>query len=115
MPEHASVSLCVIARNEEHFLPSCISSVRHLVDEIIVVDTGSTDRTREVALQSVARVYSFSWKENFAAARNYALDRATGDWILVLDADEILGRIEAEAFRPPAGQSERRRVPCSYS
>jgi len=98
VPEHASVSLCVIARNEEHFLPSCISSVRHLVDEIIVVDTGSTDRTTEVALQSGARVYSFSWRENFAAARNYALERATGDWILVLDADEILGRIEAEAF-----------------
>lgn len=98
MSDRPSATLCVIARNEEEFLPSCINSVRHLVDEIIVVDTGSADKTREVALQNGAQVFSFSWKENFAAARNYALELATGDWILVLDADEVLGSVEAEEF-----------------
>ncbi|MGQ9712859.1 MAG: glycosyltransferase family 2 protein [Desulfotomaculales bacterium] len=98
MSDRPSATLCVIARNEEEAIPSCISSARHLVHEIIVVDTGSADRTKEVALECGAQVFSFCWKQDFAAARNYALELATGDWILVLDADEVLGWVEADEF-----------------
>ncbi|MEW6574092.1 MAG: glycosyltransferase family 2 protein [Bacillota bacterium] len=94
----ATVSLCLIARNEERCVASCIDSVRHLVQEIIVVDTGSTDRTVELVKQKGARVFTFPWRDDFAAARNHSLDQATGDWILVLDADEILEPVEQEEF-----------------
>jgi GT2 family glycosyltransferase/Tfp pilus assembly protein PilF len=85
---HQRVSLCMIAKNEEHNLPACIGSVKDLVDEIIVVDTGSSDRTREVAAELAARVFDFPWVDSFAAARNQSLRHATGDWVLWLDADD---------------------------
>lgn len=88
----------MIARDEEDCLAACLQSARHLVREIIVVDTGSTDRTREVAVQNGAKVFSFPWRDDFAAARNYSLDLAREDWILVLDADEILAPVSVEAF-----------------
>lgn len=78
------VSLCMIARNEAHSLPTCVASVADLVDEIIVVDTGSADDTREVAGQMGAKVHDFDWIDDFAAARNESLRHATGDWILWL-------------------------------
>ncbi len=84
------LSLCMIVRNEEANLPRCLESVRGVVEEIIVVDTGSTDRTVEIAQHYGARVYSFEWCDDFAKARNESLKYATGDWILVLDADEAL-------------------------
>lgn len=90
------LSLCMIVRNEEHCLASCLASVRPLVKEIVVVDTGSTDRTREVAAAAGACVYDFGWCDDFAAARNYSLELATGDWILVLDADEVLEPVRRE-------------------
>jgi tetratricopeptide (TPR) repeat protein len=82
------VSVCLIARNEEAVLPRCLASVADLGHELIVVDTGSTDRTREVARQLGARVFDFPWCDDFAAARNQCLRHATGDWIFWLDADE---------------------------
>ncbi|MEW6448004.1 MAG: glycosyltransferase [Bacillota bacterium] len=93
-----SVSLCLIVKNEERCVTACIDSVRHLVQEIIVVDTGSTDMTVELVRQKGAKVFTFPWCDDFAAARNYSLDRATGDWILVLDADEILEPVAPEKF-----------------
>lgn len=84
------LSLCVIARDEEANLPRCLGSVRGLADEIIVTDTGSTDRTVEIAASAGAKVETFAWCDDFAAAYNHGLDRATGDWVLVLDADEEL-------------------------
>ena len=84
------ISLCVITRDEEQFLARCLSSVRELADEIIVVDTGSVDRTMEIAGLFGARVYDFEWTEDFSAARNFSLSKATGDWIFSLDADEII-------------------------
>ncbi|MDT3417897.1 MULTISPECIES: TPR domain-containing glycosyltransferase [Brevibacillus] len=86
------ISACVITKNEEKNLPSCLESVRKIVSEIIVVDTGSTDRTIEVARQYGAAVFHFEWIDDFAAAKNYALSKATGDWIVFLDADEQLSR-----------------------
>ena len=85
-----SVALCVIARNEEQFIAKCLDSARPFVDEIVVVDTGSTDSTREIARAHGARVEAFTWCDDFAAARNFAIEAATADWILMLDADEEL-------------------------
>lgn len=86
----AALSLCMIVRNEETMLPGCLESVSGLTDEMIVVDTGSTDRTIQIAESHQARVVHFLWKDNFAAARNESLRHANGDWVLVLDADERL-------------------------
>jgi hypothetical protein len=85
------VSLTLIARDEEANLPACLGPIRPLFGEMIVVDTGSADRTREAAAALGARVYEFPWRDDFAAARNAALDRATGDWVFWLDADDRLG------------------------
>ncbi|MCS6852349.1 MAG: glycosyltransferase [Gemmataceae bacterium] len=84
------VSLTMIVRDEEADLPLCLDSVASLVDEIIVVDTGSKDRTRDVAARRGARVIDFAWRDDFAAARNESLRHATGEWIFWLDADDRL-------------------------
>ena len=84
------ISLCMIVKNEETSLPKCLGSVNNFVDEIIVIDTGSTDKTPQIAQQFGAKVYYFPWNNNFSSARNEALKYVTGDWILVLDADETL-------------------------
>lgn len=89
----------MIVRDEEAFLDRCLTSVKDIVDEICVLDTGSTDRTQEIARQHGARVETFEWCDDFAAARNAALQMCTGDWILVLDADEqITTELAREAF-----------------
>ncbi|TYP75739.1 glycosyltransferase [Paenibacillus methanolicus] len=87
---YPSIALCMIVKNEEKHLAKCLTSVQGLVDEIIVVDTGSTDATVNIAKQCQASVYHFEWVNSFAAARNYALEQAKSDYILVLDADEYL-------------------------
>jgi len=84
------LSVCMIVKNEEKFLGKCLESIRGIATQIIVVDTGSTDRTVEIAKEHSAEVYSFEWCDDFSAARNAALEHATGDWVLVLDADEEL-------------------------
>ena len=96
---HGTISLCMIVRNEEAHLMRCLSSVAPLVDEIVAVDTGSSDRTPLIAAAFGARVYTHSWTEDFAAARNVALAQARGEWILVLDADEVLSARDGEALR----------------
>ncbi len=85
-----NLTLCVIARDEEAMLGGCLASVAGIADELLVVDTGSTDRTVEIARAAGAKVVHFAWCDDFAAARNAALPHVTGDWILVLDADERL-------------------------
>ena len=84
------VSLCMIVKNEETTLPKCLGSVNNFVDEVVVLDTGSTDKTPQIAAQFGAKVYYWTWNNNFSDARNEALKYVTGDWILVLDADETL-------------------------
>lgn len=91
-----TVSLCMIVRNEEKRLPSLLSVASEFVDEIIVVDTGSSDSTRAVAKQYGAIVYEFEWTGDFSEARNFSLSKASSDWILVLDADEMVARADFE-------------------
>jgi len=93
------ISLCVIARNEEASLARCLASAAPFVDELVVVDTGSTDRTVEIARAGGAVVGHFTWCDDFAAARNAALELAGGDWILSLDADEVLDQATAPNLR----------------
>jgi glycosyltransferase involved in cell wall biosynthesis len=90
VPRAAKVSLTVIVKNEEANLPHCLASVEGIFDEIVVVDTGSTDRTKEIAREFGAKVFDFEWIDNFAAARNEALAHATGDYIFWLDADDVI-------------------------
>ncbi|MFZ5942993.1 MAG: tetratricopeptide repeat-containing glycosyltransferase family 2 protein [Bacillota bacterium] len=90
------LTLCMIVKNEEKNLPRSLNSIKDLVDEIIIVDTGSEDKTLEIARQFGANVSSFPWQNDFSQARNYALEQAHGEWILFLDADEELGKIELD-------------------
>lgn len=87
---NSQISLCMIVKNEEKNLADCLNSVKNLVDEMIVLDTGSTDNTKQIATDLGAKVYDYSWANNFASARNYALQFVQSDWVLVLDADEVL-------------------------
>ncbi|WDM21638.1 glycosyltransferase [Paenibacillus polymyxa] len=85
-----TISLCMIVKNEEKVLDRCLSSVENKVDEIIIIDTGSTDSTMEIARKYTEKVYSYHWADDFAAARNRSLEYAQSNYILVLDADEYL-------------------------
>ncbi|HEX3029914.1 MAG TPA: glycosyltransferase [Clostridia bacterium] len=85
-----SLSLCMIVKDEEDNLPRCLESIKDIVDEMIIVDTGSKDSTVEIADSYGAKVYHYKWEGNFSAARNYSLQFASGDWILLMDADDEL-------------------------
>lgn len=85
-----SVSLCMIVKNEEKYIEKCLESVKEFVDEIIIVDTGSSDATLEIARKYTDAVYNFEWTHDFAAARNFSIKNAKSDYILMLDADEYL-------------------------
>ncbi|MGO4733177.1 glycosyltransferase [Paenibacillus sp. 2KB_22] len=85
-----TISLCMIVKNEEKVLGRCLESVQSIVNEIIVVDTGSTDSTLDVARKYTDKIYSFEWVNDFSAARNESIKHATSDYILILDADEYL-------------------------
>lgn len=104
-----SVSLCMIMKNEQDNLPRCLKSLKPVVDEIIITDTGSTDSSREIAELFGARLLEFPWNGDFSAARNVSLEHAAGNWILVMDADEVLSELDYRRFRdlvegaPPAG------------
>ena len=84
------ISLCMIVKNEENYLEGCLNSVKDVVDEIVIVDTGSSDSTKEIAEKYDANIFDYEWNNNFSDARNFSLQYAKGDWILYLDADERL-------------------------
>ena len=104
--ERPTVSLCMIVKNEERFLSTCLESVEGLVDEIIIVDTGSSDDTIQIAQRFKAQVFHREWKGDFSEARNASLKHATSDWILVLDADEMLDKKSGGQLRKTLRQTE---------
>lgn len=94
----STISLCMIVRNEEDVLDHCLRSVSDLVDEIIIVDTGSDDRTRKIAAAYTEKVYDFLWGDDFAAARNFSFSKASCDYCMWLDADDILAEPDRQKF-----------------
>jgi tetratricopeptide (TPR) repeat protein len=102
-----TLSLCMIVKDEEEMLPGCLEAVASAVDEIIIVDTGSSDRTVEIAESFGARVIPFEWNGSFSDARNTGLDAASGDWLLYLDADEHLMPEDAPKLRTLLGSTWR--------
>ena len=95
----ASLAAALIVRDEEHFLPDCLASLEAVVDEVVVVDTGSRDRSCEIAERAGARLLHHEWAADFAAARNVGLDACQSDWILYIDADERVVGGDGPAFR----------------
>lgn len=93
-----TISLCMIVKNEQQHLRRCLDSLQGLMDELIIVDTGSTDATKEIAAEYTDKVYEFSWTDDFSEARNFALSKATKDYIYVADADEILDEENRNRF-----------------
>ena len=87
---HVTISACMIVKNAEELLPQCLESVKDVVDEIIVVDTGSTDKSIEIAESYGAKMYHHPWENDFSKHRNQSIGYATGDWILWIDADEAV-------------------------
>lgn len=95
-----TLSLCIITKDEEKNIARCINSVKDIVDEIVVVDTGSKDKTVEIAESLGARIIHTKWEDDFSKARNTAIDNAKCDWILFLDADEVVKKEDVGKIRP---------------
>lgn len=95
----SSLSLCLIVRDGELTLGRALASAKPFFDELVVVDTGSRDATREVALAQGAQVFDFHWCDSFAAARNHSLERASGDWVFWMDADDVLPAESGQELR----------------
>ena len=99
--EHSTISCCMIVKNEEKNIGNCLTHIVPLVDEVVVVDTGSTDRTKEIAATfPKVKLYDFPWVNDFSKARNFANQQATGDWIFSLDADEVIESLDRGQLFP---------------
>ena len=85
-----TLSLCMIVKNEEKYIAKSIDSVKDIVNEIVIIDTGSTDSTLDILKNYNVKLYNYKWENDFASARNFAINKIKSDWILFLDADEIL-------------------------
>ena len=86
----STISLCMIVKNEELNIARCLDSVAELVEEVIIVDTGSIDRTVEIVSNYTSQVYSYRWKDDFSDARNYSFSKASMDYCMWMDADDVL-------------------------
>ena len=89
----------MIVKNEEGHLGQCLVPVNGILDEIIIVDTGSTDKTKEIAKKFGAKIFDFKWIDDFSAARNSAISHSTKDWILMVDADEVIEKEDLEKIK----------------
>ncbi len=90
------LSLCMIVKNEEEYLETCLKSIKDIVNEIIIIDTGSTDNTKEIASRFTSIIFDFEWNNSFSDARNFALKKASSEWIIMLDADECIDRVNKQ-------------------
>lgn len=93
------LSLAMIVKNEEEKLSRCLDSVKEHVDELVIVDTGSSDKTKEIAASYGAKLYDFAWCDDFAKARNFSIEKTSGDFVLAMDADSVLLKFEKDAVR----------------
>lgn len=93
------LSLCMIVKNEENNLQECLDRVKAYVDEMIIVDTGSSDRTKSIARSFTDKVFDFKWCDDFSAARNFSIEQASNDWVLILDGDEFITEFSVEAIK----------------
>ena len=94
-----TISVCMIVKNEEAMLRDCLKSIAPVADEIIIADTGSTDRTKEIAAEFTDKIYDFPWIDDFSAARNFVFSKATKEYIYTADADEVLDEKNIELFK----------------
>ena len=97
--KNCRLSMSSIVKNEAATLAQCLASIRDIVDDIVVVDTGSSDHSKDIALQHGARVFDLPWPDSFAAARNESIRHATGQWLLRLDADEYFDEANRDKLR----------------
>lgn len=93
-----TISVCMIVKNEEQVLGRCLDCLKEIADEIVVIDTGSTDRTKEIAARYTSRIYDYKWEDDFAKARNFSFSKATMDYIYVADADEVIDEENQKQF-----------------
>ena len=108
-----TITLSMIVKNEGKYLRDCLNSVKEIVDEFVIVDTGSIDSTIEIAEKFGAKIYHFNWINDFSAARNYALQNSTGDWIFYLDADERLSEKSILEIKKLTENLEKAGIFCS--
>lgn len=94
-----TLSLCMIVKDEEDVIGRCLSCVKEFVDEIIIVDTGSTDKTKEIVSQYTNKIYNFPWINDFSAARNFSFSKATKEYIMWLDADDVINKKNQQALK----------------
>ena len=90
------ISICIIVKNVQALLPDCFRPLISLGYEIIIVDTGSTDKTKQVANQYTDKVYDFVWQDDFSAARNYSISKASNEYVLIIDSDEVVDNIDKD-------------------
>ena len=108
-----TISVCMIVKNEEAVLARCLDCLKDIADEIIIVDTGSSDSTKKIAATYTDKVYDFEWINDFAAARNYAFSLATMDYIYSADADEMIDDVNRQKFKILKASLMRSTVPSS--
>ena len=113
MKQRHEISLSMIVKNEEKYLRGCLDSVKEVVDELIIVDTGSTDSTVKIAEEFGAKIYNYEWTNDFSAARNFALGKSTGKWILYLDADERLSKRSVDELKKIASSGKLTGCKCT--
>ena len=101
-----SISLCMIVKNEQKNLSELLPTIKEYVDEIIIVDTGSTDKTKEEAKKYTDKIFDFKWTEDFSEARNFSLTKSTKEWILILDADERITKKDLEKLKELTNKKE---------
>lgn len=104
------LSLCMIVKNEEYTIEKCLKKAILLANDIVIVDTGSTDKTRDIAMKYTDKVFDFKWCNDFSKVRNYSIEKSNNDWILVLDADEVITDFNEESIKNFCNEMNRDKV-----